>query len=124
MVKTILIVESVPKPKRAFEDWPCLSAFVRLALLLAGYGLLFIVGLMLVGILLVFTGSLGESMAGRLGGSRLAWIAGYIVTFVLLLGAEVAVGAAIGLLICMVEARWPHNPISKLAQWVKQGVPN
>jgi purine-cytosine permease-like protein len=101
------------------SDHPVRDSFLRLLLLLVWYGAVFFVGLMAVGFLLVFAGSLGERLAAALGGSLLAKVAGFIVAFVVLVAIEGGVGAAIGFAYAAFEQRWPDNPVERLVKWVK-----
>ncbi len=71
----------------------------------------------MVGILLVFTGSIGIKIGRAWGGSWFARVGGYSVAFVLMLGAQVAAGLILGWLFASVMARWPNNPIAKLIRW-------
>jgi pheromone shutdown protein TraB len=100
---------------------PVRDSLLRLVLLLVWYGAVFFVGLMALGFLLIFAGSLGERLAAALGGSLLAKVAGFIVAFVVLLTMEVGVGAAIGFAYAAFEQRWPSNPVERLVKWVKAG---
>jgi hypothetical protein len=97
------------------------NSFLRLLLLLAWYGAAALVGLMAVGFLLIFSGSLGERLAAALGGSLPAKVAGFVVAFVVLLGLECGVGAVIGLAYAAFERRWPDNPVERLVEWVNVG---
>jgi hypothetical protein len=76
---------------------------------------------MAVGFLLVFAGSLGKRLTAVLGGSLLAKVVGFVVAFVVLLGAEGGVGMAIGLAYAAFDRRWPDNRVKRLVEWVKAG---
>jgi hypothetical protein len=49
----------------------------------------------------------------------LAKVAGFIVTFVVLLAIEGGVGVAVGFAYVAIEKRWPDNPVERLVKWVK-----
>ena len=100
---------------------PVRDALLRLVLLLVWYGALAIVGLIALGFVLIFAGSLGERLAAALGGSLLAKVAGFIVAFIVLVAIEVVVGLAIGFSYAAFEQRWPDNPVGRLVKWVKAG---
>ena len=97
------------------------DSFLRLVVLLAWYGAAAFLGLTAVGFLLIFAGSLGDRLAAAWGGSLPAKVAGFIVAFVVLLGLEVGVGAAIGLAYAAFERRWPDSSVERLVKWVKAG---
>jgi pheromone shutdown protein TraB len=103
----------------AQSNHPVRGSFLRSLLLLVWYGAAGLVGLMAVGFLLIFAGSLGERIAAALGGALLAKVAGFIVAFVVLLAMEVGVGVAIGFAYAAFEQRWPDNPVERLVKWVK-----
>ena len=98
---------------------PVRDSLLRLVLLLVWYGAVFIIGLIALGFVLIFAGSLGERLAAALGGSLLAKVAGFIVAFVVLVTIEVVVGLAIGFANAAFEQRWPDNPVGRLVKWVK-----
>ncbi len=70
---------------------------MRLVLLLAFYGVAIFVGLLAVGVLLVFAGSFGEGLGTALGGSLVAKVVGFCLTFLLMFVLECSAGAAVGL---------------------------
>jgi hypothetical protein len=99
---------------------PARDAFLRLAALLLWYGLGGVALLVAVGYLLVFSAFLGQHLAAVLGGSRLARVAGFCVAFIVLLGAEVGLGGAVGAAYGIAMKRWPDNPVEKLVKWVNK----
>src|SRR6266581_1828692 len=88
--------EPSPKQRKRLDDWPRLTALHRVVLVLLWYGAICFLGLMMVGILLVFTGSIGIKIGRAWGGSWFARVGGYSIAFVLMLGAQVAAGLILG----------------------------
>jgi hypothetical protein len=99
--------------------------FPQLMLLLASLawnGAVIFVGLGGVFLLIMFAGSLGERLAAALGASPPAKVAGFIVAFVLLVGLQVGVGAAIGFTSVAFERRWPDSPVVRSVKWVHRNL--
>ena len=101
------------------NDHPVRDEFLRLVLLLVGYAVVGIVGLVAVCFQLLFAGSLALRLTAALGGSLLAKVVGFVVGFVVMVAIGCGVGLGIALLGEAVEKRWPDNPVKRLVKWVK-----
>jgi hypothetical protein len=105
---------------RVFEEnHPTLAAFVRLVLLLAGYG-----GGGFLGLCVIFYGLLHimpvwKYIADALGGGHIANFCAFLISFILFACAQVAVGISIGTCCSWFEKKWPNNSLFRIIQWVK-----
>jgi hypothetical protein len=106
--------------KNRLDDWPFLSAFIRLVLILLWYATIVFLGFAAIGILIMLTGYIGDKLIGMMGQTLLTKACGYAILVLLVLAIEMAVGLAAGVIGGSIMARWPDNPLARLIRWVKR----
>ena len=105
------------------SEHPVRDSFLRFVLLLVWYGAGSLILGMLNFSLIIYAASLGERFAAALGGSLLAKAAGIIVFFVVYIAVICLFAFPLAFGWGAFNERWPDNPVSRLARWVKAAPP-
>lgn len=95
------------------------DSFLRLILILLGYGIFFIFSVSLFGGAALLAASTIKPLVESMGGSSLIVGIGWIAGFLMAVAVIVAVSCFLGWVCATIEERWPNNPVRCLVDWVK-----
>ena len=95
------------------------DTFLKLVLLLVGYGLFAVVCFAALGISIFCGLALQNAVLEYLGKFPFAKAIGFLVVLMTFFFIMVTTGLVIGFVAGMFQKLWPNNPLLRLIQWVK-----